>query len=203
MYIRDDFMSVNAISSYNYSSSVQYKYFHAVISDAQLKDLFVKYGIIPTGNADTDLDNLYQAMYPKAVVEAAQVNGSTSSSQQSQSVQSNQKPSQATEAQNSSNVPWANLMSQVGLPTTGDLATDYTAFSDKISAMQSSAAISPQDQAQIGMLLAEASIVFVQPNSSTQSASQASSSQPSQQQQLQAPTGADIQAQLNKMYILG
>lgn len=182
---------VSAISSYSNASSVEYQYFGTSISDSELESLMQQYGIQVTGDADTDIRELYEAMYSVA---ANDVQSSQSSSQ----VQSNQN-SQETEGQNASNVPWANLMTQVGLSATGDLSTDYEAFSGRISAMQSSSATSADMQATINQLMAEANVVFVQQaNSSTQTSS-------SQQSQGAAQTvsGADIVAQLNKLYLVG
>lgn len=135
---------------------------------------------------------LYDAMYSEA-----------SSSATVEQSSPNQLPlsdqgSQATDAQNASNVPWATLMGQVGLAATGNLATDYNTFSEKISAMQVSAT-SQQDKASIDQLEAEASIVFVQQDQPvTQGSSQVQDSS-----QSKSVTGADIKAQLNKLYFLG
>lgn len=180
-------MSVNAISSFSYSSSIQYQYFGMSISNEQLQTLMEKYGIIQTGDSYTDIRALYQAMYSDAKSTVTQSEAATGNQQQTGSSQS------AQEDPNS--VPWANLMSQIGLSATGDINKDYASFNDKISAMQSSPALSQQDKATINQLASEASIVFVQQNTSSTSSTQ--NSQPP------SPTGADIQAQLNKMYFLG
>lgn len=188
-------MTISAVSSYSYSPTVEYQYFGASTSDDQIQTLLQEYGIQKSGDPNADLLALYNAMYPEAV-HKAQNSKATSQTNNNQQVQNS---SQTTDAQNSSNVPWANLMTQVGLYATGDLSTDYQAFSDKISAMQSSGATSQQDKATIGQLVSEASSVFVQPANST---SQMSSDQ-SQIQASQAASGADIMAQLNKMFLIG
>lgn len=177
-------MSVNAIGSYSYSSAVQYQYFGTTISDDQIKLLLQKYNIVQTGDSYVDLQALYGAMYSDAQSEATA------------ELQANSNPqgaSQATEAANSTNVPWASLMNQVGLTATGNLDEDYSNFNNKISSMQSSGALSQQDQATINQLVSEASIVFVQQNNPTSQS----------QSTAQNPSGADIQALMNKMYFLG
>lgn len=179
-------MSVNAISSY--SSATQYQYFSSAVSDDQVQSLLQQYGLIPTGDDSTDLQALYEAMYAAAQTNVTSSSSATDNSQQSQN-------SQATDAENSTNIPWSDLMSQVGLYASGDYTTDYEAFNDKITSMQASGALSQQDQATINELLSEASIIFVQPTDS--------SSQTSTQSSYQLVSGADIQAQLNRMYLLG
>lgn len=199
--IRDiSVMTVGAVSlyqystSYNYDTTSQYKYFGMVVSDERLQQLMVKYGIIETGDSKNDLDALYKAMYPNAVTQA------TTAAQASQTKQAAPQTKTAETNGATATIPWANLMAQVGLVPTGDLATDYVAFGNKLSVMQASA--TTQDQkANIGLLQAEAAIVFTPPTNATTAL--ASSSAP--QSQAQAPSrvsGADIQAQLNKLYLM-
>lgn len=193
---------VIAISAYSnnmyaYSSNVVYEYFGTNISGKQLQDLMEQYGIYQTGDSDTDIKALYDAMYADA---KNQVNSSQPSTS-TNNTQKTQPSNQGAGVSDSSNVPWANLMSQVGLFATGNLTTDYEAFSDKISKMISSATLSQQDRANIAQLIAEASMVFVQPNSSTQ-ASSASAQAQQPAQTVQPISGADIMAQLNKMIML-
>lgn len=187
-------MTIGAVSSYSYSTTVEYQYFGASLSDADIQQLLSDYGIQQSGDSDYDLEQLYDAMYSTAVDNAqnAQASSLANNTQQPQN-------SQAAEAQNSTNVPWANLMTQVGLYATGDLSTDYQAFNNKITAMQASGATSQQDKATIGQLVSEASSVFVQPTNSTP---QVSSDQ-NLLQTSQAVSGADIMAQLNKMFLVG
>jgi len=113
------------------------------------------------------------------------------------------KSSQANDAENSTNVPWASLMNQIGLYVTGDLKTDYDAFSNKISAMQSSGAISPDNEAAINQLIAEASIVFVQQSDSSTKAAAGSAEHVQSPPPSQSVSGADITARFNKMLIFG
>lgn len=175
-------MTISAISS-NYSSyqTYEYQFFGATISDSQLEYLMQKYRITPTGDSLKDVEALYQAMYGEASSQATNL----------VSAQNTQNKPQTTEPQNSTKVPWADLMSKVGLAATGELAQDYTLFNAKLSAMQSSGATSPQDQALIGQLSAEASIVFVAPQQT---------SDPQNTTQTKSVSGADIVAQLNKLY---
>ena len=181
-------MSISAISSvYSTYQSYEYQYFGATLSESRFTTLMAKYGITQTGNADKDVQALYSAMSSNADTEVA---GSVAS----QNAQQANQPAQSTDAQNSSNVPWASLMSRVGLAATGDLSADYQAFDNKISQMQGSAAASPQQQAFISQLSAEASTVFVN--------NQAGQIQNSTKSQAQV-SGSDIVAKLNRLLMLG
>jgi len=193
-------IAVSAYSNnkYVYSANIEYSYFGTDISGQNLQALMEKYGIQQTGDSETDLRALYNAMYADA---ANQTKGSQPSSRTNNG-QEAQNNSQATDAGNSTNVPWANLMNQVGLSAIGDLKTDYDAFANKIAAMQSSGGTSPENQATINQLIAEASIVFVQPDSSSQGSS-SSAPNPQPHPPSQSVSGADIQAQLNRMLVIG
>lgn len=184
-------MTIGAISSSYYSQPTQDLYLGTSVSNTQIHDLMKEYGLYETGNTAFDLQQLHKAMYSKASsdLEAARA----AANQQAQALQQNSQP---TGAQNASNVPWAALMNQVGLSATGDLETDIQSFNNKISAMQLSAT-SPKDKASINLLEAEASIVFVQQDQSTTGASQIQTSNSSS-----SVSGADIVAQLNKMYVV-
>ena len=180
-------MTVGVVTSY--SSATQYQYFGTAMSTENIRTLMEEYGVSSTGNATDDLKNLYKAMYVKASANATSaVNQSNSSSQLG-----NQVTGALT---TSNNVPWATLMSQVGLNATGNLATDYSSFKNLISEMQVGS-VSQQDKASINQLEAEASIVFVQQGQSATQGTSGSTSAP------RTLTGADIQAAMNKMLILG
>lgn len=184
-------IGTNSISSL-YSSSIEYKYFGTTIPSDRLQDLMERYGIIQTGDSETDLRALYQAMMGDAVSELKNSQAATDTRSKVG------EPSQATQAQNSSNIPWATLMGQIGLSATGNFATDYQAFNDKISAMNASAT-TPQDKASINQLVAQATVVFIKPEQST---AQAASSQSQAQNSQPQLTGADIQAQLNRLFLV-
>lgn len=192
-------MTVGAVSSTTiYSNSLQYKYFHTVLSDAQVQDLLRNYGILPSGDADIDLDNLYNVMYAQASKDATEAAGSIASTQQTQTPQNTQS-TQTT--QSSTEVPWATLMSQVGLTATGDLDKDYASFNEKISLMSASAT-TPQDRANVAQLEAQANIVFVQPTQTAQASnSNQSNTQGAMATATATATGADIVAMLNKLYL--
>ena len=164
-------------------------------SDQRIQELLANYGITQTGD-DSDIKNLYDAIYTQASTDV----GNVQSANASQNAQGATQNSQQTQAQNSSNVPWATLMGQVGLTATGKLYDDYDAFNEQIYKMQASAT-SPQDKANIAELQAEAQVVFVQPD---ESKAQAASSQTQAQNaaQPQQMTGADIMAQLNKLFLV-
>lgn len=172
-------MSVSAISSiYTSYQSYQNQFFGGTISESQFEYLLRKYGITTTGNAYKDVEALYNAMRAQADTEVA---GSTASSNQAQKSQKQQEQT--------ASIPWANLMSRVGLAATGELQDDYNLFTSKISSMQASAASSPQDKAYIAQLSAEAQIVFTQPQVTLQETTKA-----------QAVSGSDIKAMLNRIY---
>lgn len=184
-------MTISAISSdYSYFQSYQNQYFGGTVSISQFQYLMQQYGVQSTGDSYKDVQNLYQAMYAEAAVDAVSANASSNSDQAT-------KPSPPSEAPNTNNVPWANLMNQVGLSAIGDLATDHAAFNNRILSMQSSGALAQQEQASIDQLIAEASIVFVPPPGPPPS-------QPQDQGSTKVPevTGADITAQLNRMFFL-
>lgn len=177
-------MTVGAISSnaYNYST-IEYNYFGTTISNSRLEDLMKQYGLNPTGDPDIDIKALYQAMHSSA----------SSTISKAQAAADEQANSQTTAALNSMNAPWATLMSQIGLYATGDFDTDFQSFNDRISAMSVNAN-SQQDKAAINQLQAQASIVFVPQTQTTQNTAQASS---------QSFSGADITAQMNRLFIVG
>ncbi len=175
-------MSVGAIRGNYYTPLIQYRYFDTSISDNQILSLLQKYGISPSGNRDTDLSALYDAMYSDAknIVVSNVNNAQQAQKDQAQSAQ--QTPSDA---------PWAKLMYQTGLHVSGDYKKDHLAFTDKILEMKKSAA-TPQNQAMISQLVSQAAIVFTPPNSASESSSP-----------LPSATGADITAMLNRLYFLG
>lgn len=175
-------MSVRAISGNYYTPVIQYRYFDTTISDNQILSLMQQYGISPSGDRDSDLEALYNAMYSDAKnIVANNVNNA----------QQAQKDKAQSAQQTPSDVPWAKLMYQAGLHVSGDYKKDYQAFTDKILEMKKSAA-TPQNQAMISQLVSEAAIVFIPPSSSSESAGS-----------LPSATGADITAMLNKLYFLG
>lgn len=175
-------MSLGAVSANYYSPTIQYRYFDTTISDEQITSLMQQYGITATGNADIDLEELYDAMYASA---QATSNKTVSNAQKAQedAMQQAQQPT--------INVPWANLMIQAGLSVSGDFKKDYQAFNDKIFQMKISAT-SPQDKAIISQLISQAEIVFVQPDNNSASFSP-----------IKSASGSDILAMLNKMYFFG
>lgn len=175
-------MSVGAISGNSYTTVLQYRYFDTSISDNQILSLMKRYGISPSGNRDTDLEALYNAMYSDAKNIVA---SNLSNAQQAQ------KDKAQSAQQTLSDVPWAQLMTQAGLHVSGDYKKDYQAFNDKIFQMKLSAA-SPKDYAMISQFVSQAAIVFTPPSSVTEGSSP-----------LPSAIGADITAMLNKMYFLG
>jgi hypothetical protein len=186
-------MTIGAISSLtstvSYSTATEYEYFGTTFSDSEIQQLLSRYGITQTGNSDTDLRALYEAMYSQA---------KTSANSAIPSVQ-NQNTQQNTQVQNSSNVPWANLMSQVQLTATGDLKTDYKAFTEKINTIEQtfSTNSSTAGLAYVNQLNSEAQIVF------SQSAQASTPTNQTPEIQKAIASGADIKSQLNRMLIIG
>src|SRR5574344_474 len=176
--------SVYANRSYAYNlssdnasqlSSVLYRYFGNEISADKFDSLLLQYGITATGIVDHDIQALYNAIHSNAT---SKINSKLSQ---------NQNINNATQEQT---VPWANLMSQVGLAASGEITDDKERFYSKISEMQQAASSSTTQQANINQLLAEAGIVFV--------------AIPAQeQQQIQTASGADIAALMNKQFFFG
>lgn len=161
-------MIVGAINKvYSYTTSYQSQFFSSAISNDQLNTLMQQFGVLQTGDQYTDLQALYQAMYNYYSMYGTP----------------NTQPQQ--QMQNQNNIPWAPLMQQVNLPTTGNLNTDYAAFKDKITSLQAN----PSSGINIGELEQEASTAFVQPKEPQAAQPQLS--------------GSDIIAQLNKAFILG
>lgn len=183
-------MSVASISANPlYTLSLQCQYFGTSISESKIKDLMAEYGIKPSGNPSYDVQALYDAMYTEARSEVKKA-------QSSSNVQAPQQKEAPEVIGNTASVPWANLMSQVGVPLTGTFEGDYNSFNQRINAM-SIAATTQQEKASIDQLMAEAGIVFVQPQQSVDIPSQGQPPIPKQ------ASGADILAQLNRMYLLG
>lgn len=186
-------MQVNGVNT-TYSAALQYKYFFAVISEDQLEVLLRRYGITPTGDKDKDMEALYQAMRAVATSDLIKMQAA---SQLRDEVTSAPKTG---EQQKTNAIPWGDLMTQVGLSTTGDLNNDYSLFLARINAMQNSASTSPENRAYIDMLMAQASVVFVQPEST---AKQNEASVSPSKNNSQSISGADLVAQINRMYMLG
>lgn len=175
-------MTIGAVSGNYYSVVAQYRYFDTGISDNQIQYLMQQYGISPSGDPDLDLEELYDAMYADA---KTTVGKNVSNAQQAY-----EDRMQAAQ-QTTTNVPWANLMTQAGLHVSGDYKKDYQAFNDKIFQMKISAS-TPQDKAMISQMISQAEIVFNQPKSESEPSAPVKSA-----------SGADILAMLNKMYFLG
>lgn len=169
------------ISVYQYSTAYESALFGTTVSDDRLNALMQQYGITQTGDSYTDLKALYNAMYGEAESKAT-------------AASSNRQPGQPLTT-DTKNVPWVNLMSQVGLSATGIVAVDYSAFNERLFTMQG-AARTKQDEADIAALSAQANVVFNQQTQQTDITSTGST-------RPQAISGADIVAQLNKTLLLG
>ena len=137
--------TVNGV--YSYTSANIYSYLGRVpTTNAALKEAFREFGIRPTGR-DYDLKRLKNAMYEEY---SAQVK-------------------EQIDNQNSekNNVPWAGLLTQIGIQPTGDYETDYAAFNNAIQLLSQSA-IDGQAMAYFAGLRSEAQRVFAQANPNDQ-----------------------------------
>ncbi len=129
--------TVNGV--YSYTSANIYSYLGRVpTSNAALKEAFREYGIKPTGN-DYDLKRLKNAMYEEY---STQVQEQINNQQQEKNV-----------------VPWASLLTQIGIQPTGDYETDYAAFNNAIQLLSQSA-IDGQAMAYFAGLRSEAQRIF-------------------------------------------
>ena len=109
--------TVNGV--YSYSSANIYSYLGRVPTNYRaLQDAFREYGIRPTGNA-YDLKRLKNAMYEEY------------SSQVKEQINNQQE--------NKNQVPWAGLLTQIGIQPTGDYAKDKQAFDNAINLLSQSA----------------------------------------------------------------
>ena len=129
--------TVNGV--YSYSSANIYSYLGRVpSSNRALQDAFREYGITPHGTSN-DLRRLKHAMYEDY-------------SNQVQEQINNQNAEKQV-------VPWAGLLSQIGIQPTGDYEKDYAAFNNAIQLLSQSA-IDGQAMAYFAGLRSEAQRVF-------------------------------------------
>ena len=129
--------TVNGV--YTYTSANIYSYLGRVpTSNAALKEAFDDFNVTPTGST-SDLTKLKNAMY------------------QEYSAQVKEQINNQKEEKN--NVPWARLLSQIGIQPTGDYDKDYAAFNNAIQLLSQSA-IDGQAMAYFAGLRSEAQKVF-------------------------------------------
>ena len=104
-------MTITAINGiYDYGATYQRQFFGSTISAKKLNELMEEYGIHQTGNAYTDINELYKAMYRDYSQQATAI------------------AAQQAEQQPEMRFPWEGVMAKIGLAATGDYATDKTAF---------------------------------------------------------------------------
>ena len=129
--------TVNGV--YSYTSANIYSYLGRVpVSNTALKEAFDEFGVNPTGSA-SDLKKLKNAMYEEYSTQVKeQINNQNAEKQV---------------------VPWAGLLSQIGIQPTGDYEKDYKAFNDAIQLLSQSA-IDGQAMAYFAGLRSEAQKVF-------------------------------------------
>lgn len=129
--------SVNGV--YEYSSANIYSYLGRIPTTRRgLQDAFREYGIRPTGN-NYDLKHLKNAMYEEY------------------STQVKEQISNQQEKKNE--VPWAGLLTQIGIQPTGDYDKDKAAFDNAINLLSQSA-IDGQAMTYFAGIRSEAQKVF-------------------------------------------
>ena len=129
--------TVNGV--YSYTSANIYSYLGRVpTSNVTLKEAFDEFGITPTGQS-SDLTKLKNAMYREY------------STQVKEQINNQQEERQV--------IPWAGLLSQIGIQPTGDFDKDYAAFNNAIQLLSQSA-IDGQAMTYFAGLRSEAQRVF-------------------------------------------
>ena len=129
--------TVNGV--YTYTSANIYSYLGRVpTTGTALKEAFDKFDVTPTGQ-NSDLTKLKNAMYREY------------STQVKEQINNQQEDKQV--------IPWAGLLSQIGIQPTGDYDKDYTAFNNAIQLLSQSA-IDGQAMAYFAGLRSEAQKVF-------------------------------------------
>ena len=137
--------TVNGV--YNYTSANIYSYLGRVpTNNAALQEAFDDFGVTPTGST-SDLTKLKNAMYEEY---STQVKEQINNQNEEKRV-----------------VPWAGLLSQIGIQPTGDYEKDYAAFNDAIHLLSQSA-IDGQAMAYFAGLRSEAQRVFAEANPARQ-----------------------------------
>ena len=129
--------TVNGV--YQYTSANLYSYLGRVpTNNVKLKEAFDDFGVRITGSTE-DLTKLKNAMYEEYSTQVKeQINNQNAEKQV---------------------VPWAGLLSQIGIQPTGDYEKDYAAFNNAIKLLSQSA-IDGQAMAYFAGLRSEASRVF-------------------------------------------
>ena len=103
-------MTITAINGiYDYGATYQRQFFGSTISSAKLNELMQEYNIRQTGDAYTDIKELYKAMYGDYSQQAA--------------ANVAQQP-----AAPPPQYPWEGVMAKIGLAATGNLETDRANF---------------------------------------------------------------------------
>ena len=135
----DDTSKLNAVLN---------RYFGGTISADKFDTLLRYYGITETGVIEDDVKALYDAINASATgMVTADI-----------AMQQDKMAQQA--AQNKPQIPWENLMKEIGLVASGDLSADKTKFDNQIQNLQQY--IEDEDDITfINDLLAQAGIVFV------------------------------------------
>lgn len=157
--------SINGV--YQYTDMYQAQFLPSGITNDQLNILMKRYNIPQTGDDYTDLKALYTAMY-----QDIERNG------EMQGVQ--------TSAQKEEMIPWASLMSQIGLSATGDYSKDYSNFLNTLTRLQSEAK-TPAEKSRLNLVEKMAQFAFVQQQNPVNTVMQL--------------TGAQIVAEMNRVAI--
>ncbi len=137
-------MTITAINGiYDYGATYQRQFFGSTISPAKLNELMREYNIRQTGDAYTDIKELYKAMYGDYSQQAA-----------------------ADVARQTANTPemrfpWEGVMAKIGLAATGDLNTDRANFEAALNQLTQIA--QGEQQAYLAQLRYEGQTAFSTP----------------------------------------
>lgn len=162
-------MTVGAVLGVNNydNDAYQYQIFGTVVSTERLQYLMELYGVIQTGDEYYDLRRLQEAMV-SYYTKFGTFDVNQGSNKQSQEI------------------PWADLMSQIGLTATGDKANDYALFMMTVSVMSDNA--TPEEKVALAGLVYQSQYVFAQPEV---------------QQNSTEVSASDILAVVNRAFMLG
>ena len=112
LYLEVCIMTIPAINGiYDYGATYQRQFFGSTISPKKLNELMEEYNIRQTGDAYTDIKELYRAMYGDYSQQATVAANAQYASQKA-----------------TMRFPWEEVMAKIGLAATGDYEKDKAAF---------------------------------------------------------------------------
>ena len=133
-------MTITAINGiYDYGATYQRQFFGSAIPQNKINELMDEYGIRRTGDAYTDIKELYKAMYGDYTQQA-------------------NRNAQQTASQYEAKYPWEGVMAKIGLAATGDNQKDKASFEAALS--QLTLIAQGEQQAYLAQLQHEGRIAF-------------------------------------------